>query len=49
VPGDGVANTLEVGDIYDAGGFLRIVRQGDILTGSESATGAVGTVTVVVP
>ena len=49
VPSDGVANTLEVGDIYDAGGFLRIVRQSDILSGSESATGAVGTVTVVVP
>jgi len=46
VPSDGVANTLEVGDLYDAGGFLRIKRESDILSGSESATGEVGTVTV---
>jgi len=49
VPGDGVANTLEVGDLFDAGGFLRIVRESDIFSGSNSATGAVGTVTVSTP
>lgn len=46
VPSDGVANTLEQGDLFQANGFLRIVRQNDIFSGSQSATTAVGTVTV---
>ena len=46
MPSDGVANTLELGDLYEQNGFLRIVRQNDIFSGSSSATGAVGTVTV---
>ena len=46
VPSDAVANTLEVGDIFEENGFLRIVRQNDIFSGSTSATAAVGTVTV---
>ena len=49
VPGDGVANTLETGDLFEADGFLRIVRENDIFSGSNSATGAVGTVTVSTP
>ena len=49
IPSDGVANTLELGDLYEQNGFLRIVRQNDIFSGSSSATGAVGTVTVSTP
>ena len=49
VPSDGVANTLELGDLFEANGFLRIVRQNDIFSGSTSATAAVGTVTVSTP
>ena len=49
VPSDAVANTLEQGDLFQEDGFLRIVRQNDIFSGSLSATGAVGTVTVSTP
>lgn len=49
VPSDGAANTLELGDLFEANGFLRIVRQNDIFSGSTSATAAVGTVTVSTP
>ena len=49
VPSDSVANTLELGDLFEANGFLRIVRQNDIFSGSTSATAAVGTVTVSTP
>ncbi len=49
MPSDGVANTLELGDLYEQNGFLRIVRQNDIFSGSSNATGAVGTVTVSTP
>jgi|TARA_E500000318_G_scaffold87053_1_gene83897 hypothetical protein len=49
VPSDGVANILEVGDLFEAGGFLKIVRQNDKFTGSNSATGSIGTVTVSTP
>jgi hypothetical protein len=49
VPSDSVANTLELGDLYEQNGFLRIVRQNDIFSGSTSATAAVGTVTVSTP
>ena len=49
IPSDGVANTLLLGDVFEANGFLKIVRENDIYSGSLSATGAVGTVTVVTP
>ena len=49
VPGAGAANTLELGDIFEDGGYVRIVRLNDIYSGSVSATGSVGTVTVVTP
>jgi hypothetical protein len=47
IPSDGVANTLELGDVFDAGGFLKIIRTNDTYSGSASATGRVGSVTVV--
>jgi hypothetical protein len=49
IPSDGVANTLLLGDVYEANGFLKIVRENDIYSGSVFATGSVGTVTVVTP
>jgi len=49
MPSDGVANTLELGDLFGQNGFLRIVRQNVLFSGSSSATGAVGTVTVSTP
>lgn len=49
IPSDGVANTLELGDVFEANGVLKIIRQKDIYSGSVSATGSVGTVTVVTP
>ena len=49
IPSDGAANTLELGDVFEANGFLKIIREGDIYSGSVSATGSVGTVTVVTP
>lgn len=49
VKGNGSANVLESGDIYIGdGGFLRIVRNEDIFSGTHVATGAVGTVTIVI-
>jgi hypothetical protein len=42
IPSDGAANTLELGDIFEANGFLKIY------SGSASATGQVGVVTVVI-
>ena len=48
LPSVGVANTLSVGDMFDDGSFLRVVRAEDVHSGSLSATGEVGTVTVVV-
>jgi hypothetical protein len=47
IPSDGVANTLSLGDIFEADGFLKIVRTNDIFSGNVSATGQVGLVTVV--
>jgi hypothetical protein len=35
--------------LYEQNGFLRIVRQNDIFSGSTSATASVGTVTVSTP
>ena len=37
---------LRVGDIFDDGGTLRIVRSGDAFSGTTIGTTAVGTVTV---
>jgi len=49
VPSDGAANTLDLGDVFEANGFLKIIRTNDINSGSNFATGAVGTVTVSTP
>ena len=38
--------SLRVGDIFDDGGTLRIVRSGDTFSGTTLATGHVGDVTV---
>ena len=38
--------SLRVGDIFDDGGTLRIVRSGDAFSGTTIGTTAVGTVTV---
>jgi len=38
--------SLRVGDIFDDGGTLRIVRSGDAFSGTTLATGYVGDVTV---
>tara|TARA_Y100000114_G_C11527292_1_gene216321 strand:+ start:211 stop:501 length:291 start_codon:yes stop_codon:yes gene_type:complete len=49
VPTDGNNNLLEQGDIYIAdGGFLKVVGKTEIFSGSLSATGSVGTVTVAI-
>ena len=48
-PTDGNNNLLEQGDIYIAdGGFLKVVGKTEIFSGSLSATGSVGTVTVAI-
>ena len=49
IPSAGAANTLELGDVFEDGGVLKIIRLNDIYSGTVSATGAVGTVTVVTP
>ncbi len=49
IPSDGAANTLDLGDVFDANGFLKIIRTNDIHSGSNFATGSVGTVTVSTP
>lgn len=47
VPSDGNNNLLQHGDIYTvSGGFLKIIGKTEIFSGSISATGAVGTVTI---
>ena len=43
----GVANTLNIGDMFEDDSSLRVVRAEDKHSGSFSATGSVGTVTVV--
>jgi len=49
IPSSGAANSLESGDFYiGEAGFLRVVNATDIFSGSVSATGSVGTVTVAV-
>ena len=49
MPTNGVANTLQTGDLYDSGGFVKIKRVGDVNSGSSSITSSVGTVTVSTP
>jgi len=49
VPSSGSANTLDLGDIFEDDGVLKIVRLNDVFTGSTVATTAVGTVTVDTP
>jgi|TARA_X000001382_G_scaffold128848_2_gene119468 hypothetical protein len=47
VPTSGNNNLLQQGDIYIAdGGFLKVIGKTEIFSGSVSATGAVGTVTI---
>tara|TARA_R110001599_G_scaffold27409_1_gene96130 strand:- start:1589 stop:1876 length:288 start_codon:yes stop_codon:yes gene_type:complete len=49
IPSSGAANSLESGDFYvGEAGFLRVVNTTDIFSGSVSATGSVGTVTIAV-
>jgi hypothetical protein len=48
IPSDGVANTLDLGDVFEANGFLKIKRTNDIFSGSTFAATAVGAVTVVI-
>jgi hypothetical protein len=42
------ANSLQVGDVYEADGAVKIVRQTDIFSGSHQATSAIGSVTVTI-
>ncbi len=42
----GQAGTLQVGDLYEKDGFVKIVRENDVLAGTTEAVAAVGTVTV---
>ena len=49
IPSDGAANTLELGDVFEAGGFLKIIRLNDTHSGSVAASGSLGTVTVSTP
>jgi len=46
IPSDGIANGLQVGDLYEANGFLKIVRSGDIFTGTTLSTSDLGSVVV---
>ena len=47
IPLDGNLNLLQQGDIYIAdGGFLKVVGKTEIFSGSNFATGEVGTVSV---
>jgi len=44
IPSDGVANGLEQGDLYEANGFLKIVRRDDIFSGTTLGTAVLGSV-----
>ena len=39
---------LDIGDLYEDNGFLKIITNGDIFGGTNLGTTAVGTVTVVI-
>ena len=43
-----INNSLQVGDVYEADGVVKIVRQTDIFSGSHQATSAIGSVTVTI-
>ena len=34
IPSDGAANTLDLGDVFEANGFLKIIRVNDVYSGS---------------
>ena len=46
IPSDGVANGLQLGDLFEANGFLKIVRFDDIFSGTTLGTMGLGTVVV---
>lgn len=46
IPSDGVANGLDIGDLFEANGFLKIVRSGDIFSGTTRGTLGLGSVVV---
>ena len=46
IPSDGIANGLQVGDLFESNGFLKIVRAGDIFSGTTLGTSALGSVVV---
>ena len=48
IPSAGAANTLNLGDVFEDGGVLKIVRVNDVFSGSTVGTTGVGTVTVVI-
>jgi len=45
----GTGDNLRIGDVFEDGGILKIVRSGDVFVGSFVGTTAVGTVTVSTP
>lgn len=47
MPGSASTNTLQVGDLYQENGFVRIIVPGTGYTGTNLAIGLVGSVTVV--
>jgi len=47
INGDGA--NLRIGDVFEDGGILKIVRSGDVFAASFVGTTAVGTVTVLTP
>lgn len=46
IPSDGRANGLVVGDLYESNGFLKIVRAGDVFSGTTVGTTAPGSIVV---
>jgi hypothetical protein len=48
IPNESLANGLIEGDLYEANGFLKIVRANEVFGGTHLGTTAVGTVTVVI-
>lgn len=47
MPASASANILQIGDLYEADGFVRIIVPGTGYTGTNVAIGQVGSVTVV--
>jgi hypothetical protein len=49
IPGSGAANALEIGDFFiGEAGFIQIIEQNEVHSGSVAGTTALGTVTVTV-